>query len=249
MAFGPTPFQRSPVPMQPRTGRSSALRNGAANDEGANQYGAEAVANPAREVCFRNPRRDWFAMSSDSTETKFLSGRMRQSRAVHAIINGQQSTESATGLPNRKGNSSHVEADFRLGAAQYSAPCKLQPEVCRELNCLKPKPQRTSAAFSRRREPEKETASATYAAEAVRYERSQINKNRRTDLSSPYEPREHFPEPPDQDGNRLSQQTLIQANEPKLKSACRSQDHSVARCDNRTGKSKARARQSHQPEQ
>ncbi|MFM7168386.1 MAG: hypothetical protein ACKO3T_24330, partial [Planctomycetaceae bacterium] len=47
MAWGPTAFQRSPVPMQPSTGRSFGLRNGAAIEEGANQYGAAAVASDA----------------------------------------------------------------------------------------------------------------------------------------------------------------------------------------------------------
>jgi hypothetical protein len=46
MAWGPTAFQRSPVPMQPSTGRSLGLRNGAAVDECANH---QSAATEARE--------------------------------------------------------------------------------------------------------------------------------------------------------------------------------------------------------
>jgi len=43
-----------------------------------------------------------------------------------------------------------------------------------------------------------------------------MKKNRRTDSSSPYEPREHYPEPPDRDGNRFRKRQLAEANEPEL---------------------------------
>lgn len=39
------------------------------------------------------------------------------------------------------------------------------------------------------------------ATEALSDKRSQINNVRRTGFSSPYEPREHYPEPPDREVN------------------------------------------------
>jgi hypothetical protein len=57
MAWGPTASQRSPVPMQPSTGRSLGLGRGAAVDECANQYCAAAVASDARLADWRKLRR------------------------------------------------------------------------------------------------------------------------------------------------------------------------------------------------